>query len=432
MIFLSCPLSLLDRFQNFIGQTLESLTSISRTTMFRTQMEVSSELRFKFFNQIKDVGRDWDRAAPMDNLFLQRPYLEVLERYPPDGTRMAYLVFYQGQEPIGVALCQIKKFKAIDSLQDLDGAGNYLQAVQNWMRKCVACMITSDVLICGNLLLTGEHGYYFNPEKIDPEKAIALLDNSLRAVASDLKGRELKTPVTLIKDVEPARLETRAELNKRGYFIFQIQPNMVLPLKFDSFEGYLSAMSTKYRTRAKRAFKKLDGIEFRTLDVRGIENALPELHRMYQEVAQSAGFNMVTLNPGYLLGLKQSLGDKFNLVGLYLNDRLIAFYTTILNHQVMEAHFLGYEKEYNHDHQVYLNMLYRMVSEAIQAGAQEIIFARTALEIKSSVGAEPHQLNCCVRHDNPWINRLAGVALEYLSPTEQWVQRHPFKSHEIA
>jgi hypothetical protein len=68
-----------------------------------------------------------------------------------------------------------------------------------------------------------------------------------------------------------------------------------------------------------------------------------------------------------------------------------------------------------------------MVREGIESGAHEIVFARTALEIKSSVGAVPQQLNCYVKHQNSILNRFTNTAMDYLKPEEAWVQRHPFK-----
>lgn len=55
-------------------------------------------------------------------------------------------------------------------------------------------------------------------------------------------------------------------------------------------------------------------------------------------------------------------------------------------------------------------------------------FARTALEIKSSVGAVPENLYCYLRHQNPLVNKFTGTLLDYLKPVEEWLPRHPFKS----
>jgi hypothetical protein len=58
----------------------------------------------------------------------------------------------------------------------------------------------------------------------------------------------------------------------------------------------------------------------------------------------------------------------------------------------MDTYFLGYDDSIQREKMLYLNMLYDMIAYSINKGFKEIIFARTALEIKSSVGARPIQM----------------------------------------
>lgn len=234
-------------------------------------------------------------------------------------------------------------------------------------------------------------------------------------------------PVILIKDIAPENHDQRKQLIGQGFTEFEIQPNMVLNLHFEGMDGYLGAMSTKYRTRAKRAFKKLDGIERKKLSLAEIQLELPTIYRLYRDIANNAGFNMVDLNEQYLAALERDLSDHFQMFAYYLDGKLIAFYTTIQNHEELEAHFLGYDKALNHDYQLYLNILYDIVRIGLKAGCKRVVFARTALEIKSSVGAEPHDLCCYLRHQNAMANKLVPTILDYLKPVEEWLPRHPFK-----
>ena len=121
------------------------------------------------------------------------------------------------------------------------------------------------------------------------------------------------------------------------------------------------------------------------------------------------------------------LGEHFRMFAYYQDGHLLAFYTTIKNHDELEAHFLGYDKEHNHDKQLYLNILYDIIRIGLESGCHQIVFARTALEIKSSVGAEAHDLWCYLRHQNSIANKFAGTVLDYLKPVEEWQPRHPFK-----
>jgi hypothetical protein len=49
-------------------------------------------------------------------------------------------------------------------------------------------------------------------------------------------------------------------------------------------------------------------------------------------------------------------------------------------------------------------MLYDMIAYSINKGYKKIIFARTALEIKSSVGAKPIEMYGLMKHSNYFIN----------------------------
>src|SRR5690606_35030339 len=126
------------------------------------------------------------------------------------------------------------------------------------------------------------------------------------------------------------------------------------------------------------------------------------------------------------LSLKENLGDDFLLYGYFSGEKLIGFDTLIRNGNAMETYFLGYDAQEQRHRMLYLNMLYNMIGYAIKKKFKTVIFARTALEIKSSVGAEPLELYGFMKHTNPVIQRLLPRLFRYFEPEAQWQQRHPF------
>lgn len=384
--------------------------------------------RTVFFRSIGATGPDWEAAAPPDNLFLQRPFLSAVEQCPPMGISLGYLIFYKGMRPVGVAVLQGLAFKGSDQLDaslDVPTLG--------WNRKLkrvVASCIDFFTLICGTLLATGEHAYWFDPKWVAPDEQPVLLHAGLAVARRQWPTQGSAPTVTMIKDVSPERKPEGLFFAQQRYAPFEIQPNMTLALPYANMEEYLGHMSTKYRTRAKRAFKKAQGIERRELLETDLQAAQARMYELYRSVATAAEFNLVTLQPTYFLTLKRVLGEQFRVFGYYKDGQLVAFYTVLFNYRCLEAHFLGYDKALNHDMQLYLNMLYDMVRLGIEGGFSEMIFARTALEIKSSVGAVPQQLLCYLQHHSAWLNPLAGCIIEYVKPVEEWVQRHPFKTEE--
>lgn len=423
LFFFACTMTNSTRMHPIIATTAKKTSSRAAAT--------TPVFRHAFFRSIEAAASDWDAAAPPDDLFLQRPFLTVLENHPPVGMRFGYLIFYCNEEPVGVALCQFKYFKGDDNINESEHESKndpcFFNGLAKWFKRWVAGIVAADILICGNMLLTGEHGYWFDDQKISPAKAAELLEKALTDVVEKMERQSMKLPITLVKDIVPARVEERNVLGKTGYIEFCIQPNMVMPLPYKHFDEYLEAMSTKYRTRAKRAFKKAAGIVKKELSLADIQRELPRIYSLYTDIARNAGFNMVDLNEDYIPALKRDLPNHFHLFAYYLEGCLVAFFTTIQNGTELDAHYLGLDKDLNHDLQLYLNILYDIVRAGIESGSERIVFARTALEIKSSVGAVAEDLYCYLRHQNSIANHFTGRLLDYLKPVEEWQPRHPFK-----
>jgi len=201
--------------------------------------------------------------------------------------------------------------------------------------------------------------------------------------------------------------------------------------KWKTFEDYLASMHSKYRVRAKKAIKTGLVLEKKSFTEEQIFENKETLYKLYQNVAEKSGFNLVNLNVNYLHALKKQFKDDFTLDAYFLDGKIIAFYTTLLNGHELEAHFLGFDQELSRKHKVYLNILYDIVKIGIARQVEKIVYARTALEIKSSVGARAHEMYCYMRHPNAFSNKFVAPILDYLKPDhEGWTPRQPFKDRE--
>jgi len=373
---------------------------------------------------IEEIAHHWQLAAPSHDEFLQVPYLAFMESRPPGGNmHFRYLVFYKNNLPVGVAYCQISELRIREALTD-PTLSPFRQKLNNTILKAA----DMNALFCGNILLTGEHGAHFNAA-IDVKNQSLLLKEGMDALKNQCKKEGEHISLLLIKDLDaPRKTELHPNLGS-DYKEFSIQPKMILDIRkgWNTFEDYLASMTSKYRVRAKRAFKKGKGIEKRELNLESIKAFLPRIDELYKCIAEGAGFNVVTLDGEYFLNFKRHFPKKFRIHGYFLEDEMIAFYTTFRNQEELEAHFLGFANETNRRYQVYLNILYDLIREGIEVKAGYINFARTALEIKSSVGAAPVDLFYLGKHTNALKNTLFVPILAYFNPTIDWIQRKPFK-----
>lgn len=372
---------------------------------------------------IAEIAQHWQLAAPPHDEFIQVPYLTFMESRPPGDMHFRYLVFYKNNQPIGVAYCQISELKIREALTD-PTLSTFRQKLNDTILKAA----DMNALFCGNILLTGEHGCHFK-EEIDIKTQSLLLKEGMEALKNQCKKEGEHISLLLIKDLDAPRKTALHPNLGTDYKEFSIQPKMILNLRkeWTTFEDYLAAMTSKYRVRAKRAFKKGTGIEKRELSIESIKAFLPRIDELYKCIADGAGFNVVTLDGEYFLNFKRHFPEKFRLYGYFLEDEMIAFYTTFRNQEELEAHFLGFANETNRNYQVYLNILYDLIRKGIEQRAGYINFARTALEIKSSVGAAPVDLFYLGKHTNALKNALFTPILAYFNPTVDWIQRRPFK-----
>ena len=93
----------------------------------------------------------------------------------------------------------------------------------------------------------------------------------------------------------------------------------------------------------------------------------------------------------------------------------------------MDTYFLGYDAAVQKEKMLYLNMLYDMVGYAIKKKFTHVIFARSAMEIKSSIGAVADDVYGMIKHTNPLINKFMARLFTYFDPAVQWKPRSPFK-----
>ncbi len=397
---------------------------------YRTINEVRKNAPPQYFDNIDNTGsKNYDFFQNLD-------YLEAVECTPPDDFSFAYLVIHNTitGNLAGFFACQIKYFDASKSLNYNAETASIFEKFKINSQKLIAKLTRFSTLIIGNLTLTGQHSFYFNEAEInDFELKKRLYTEGVSFLKKQLLDKhKIKIASVFVKDFyqNSANYALMQAVKNQGYNEFQVEPNFVFELNPDwkKMDDYLNALGSKYRVRAKRAFKKLgENVEKKEFfEERILANQL-KINDLYAQVSKNAGFNLVDLNKDYFLKMKINLDNKFRVFGYFLDTQLIGFYTTIDNGEELEAHFLGYDAALNHEHQIYLNMLFDLINLGIDNKFKRIVFSRTAHEIKSSVGAEPIEMSLFMKHDNFIMNRLLLSILRVLSPREKWTPRTPFK-----
>ena len=376
---------------------------------------------YQIYSSIAKLPEKWDKVAH-ENAFLQTPYLKVLEESAPTNMQCFYVGIFEKNSLIGVALAQYLDLNKLESFGERD------QCIKTYIRNFIFKNFASHALFLGNNMITGQNGYTFNKE-IDAITIAEILSNCAKVITRYFKKQDIKIHIVSFKDFYQ---ESATELKKSNFSLlyeFNTQPNMIFELQnqWKTNTEYIEALTKKYRDQYKRAHKKFEGIETRELSLDEIILKENRIYELYFHVAKNAPFNTFFLAKNHFSSFKRQCGPKFILVGYYLKNELVGFHTLLVNGKTLETYFLGYDEQIQKEKMLYLNMLYNMTQFGIENQFKKIIFGRTALEIKSSIGAKPVIMSGFIYHTNKWINRILPKIFPNLEPSLVWQQRHPFK-----
>lgn len=332
-----------------------------------------------------------------------------------------FIGFFEEEKLVGIVITQFLFAEKLESFGDRDKC--LKTSVRNFAFKNFA----SHVLFVGNNMLTGQNAFAFD-ENIKQLKAIKTLHKAINQLKKDLKAKGRKVHITSIKDFTQEEIEPLQAEFKNNY-TFSTQPNMIFEINqnWKTEQDYIDALSKKYRDQYKRARKKSEGIEKQKMSLSDIKNHEDAIYELYFHVAKNAPFNTFFLARNHFSFFKEIMKDDFLLYGYFLDGKLIGFNTLIRNGDIMDTYFLGYDESIQREKMLYLNMLYDMIAYSIKKGFRKIVFARTALEIKSSVGAKPVNMYGLITHSNALINHNIGRFFNYLEPKTDWQERNPFK-----
>ncbi|PCJ67321.1 MAG: hypothetical protein COA58_03095 [Bacteroidetes bacterium] len=392
-------------------------------THCNTQRLEVKNLETVFCDSINDVNqKDWDTIVDNRNTYLSIPYLKAIESGLGQYD-FRYVIFYDTlRNPIGVTYCQI-----ISITSNEINTKALVQRMGGMLPKSLINSIDMRILICGNAFASGENGFLFNPD-IFSKQALEVVSSAIDEIHQIEKKRGKKIAVTLIKEFWPESFDSISFLKEKGCSEIDIDVNMVLTLhdSWNTFEDYLKAMNSKFRTKAKQVLKKSEALEIVDFDVPTIEARLEQIDALYSTIVDRANFSFGRLNAQTLLNVKRALGEDFLFKGYYLKSELIGFSTATAFDDVLDGNFIGLDYDYNQEYAVYQRMLYDFVKHALSIGAKYVKIGRTAEEIKSGIGALPINMKFYAKHRNKVTNALLKPFVSKLKPSD-FNLRKPFK-----
>lgn len=376
----------------------------------------ASGLEARVYTSVAEIPPSlWDACG--GGLFLSREYLAALEAAPPANLRLLFVCLLDEGGPAAIAHLQVLRFDP-DLQRQLGPRGSF----HRHLHDVFTTHLYDSALICGNILLSGEHAYAMRPG-VDERRVV----QGLAEVAHGIRQREPNVGAVVMKDFRADTGDADAVLADYGFRAFDAGPGLVIPIRpeWTTFERYVASMKGKYRRRTEAVLKKGRALERRPLQADDLRARAADLQRLYEEVAGRADFRPFRLDAALFAELADRLGDRFTCDGWFDGDRLVAFTTRLFDGATVEGYAHGLAEADNRKWELYQHILLDDVREAIARGCTVVRTGRTSIGMKSAVGAVPDAMTCWLRASGIGANHLVPVALRMVRPANEPV-RDPF------
>lgn len=393
----------------------------------------SSTLSHKLFYSIRSVNEEMEKWVFPSRLLLEPKYLQALEESCIRGMETVYVLIFDEKKAVGLIYFQAINLaaKELGSIIHLDPYGKFLNLVSDKLNRLLFSHEPGQanwLLVCGNMNVSGQ--YAFSCLSGYEKPLCLLLPEIILHINQELEKRG-KLSAVIVKDFPFSDDPLQPILEKEGFIRFVMDPIMVIDHINDwqTFDDYLNAMSAKYRLRANNAIKKIANLTERNFELEEIEKNAGRINELYLAVQQRSPVRVLKPDVNCFIQYKKHLGKNFFFKALYHDEKLIAFMTGIFNDRDYEAHHIGIDYHYNKEYALYQNILYLFIKEAINVKVKTLSFGRTALEMKTTVGAKPVDHAAYMRLNNKLLNKLVKPFLPSASPSN-WIPRDPFKNND--
>jgi hypothetical protein len=393
--------------------------------------------RTKYSSDIMAYKTDWYSSVSElfeasglrpENVFLQNEYLESLEQGGPSAAGYRYALVRNGKKAVAVVYVQLIPF-SLNGVDEMIRDKPYRRLLKTVRALLGAYLFRNDsdrksiLLVCGNMCVSGDHGVF----STDRNALAKLLPGLLQDLTHAL-SEKYRVIAQIVKDFPEDDDPFGQVLKSRRFFRLDMDPVMKLrfPDEVYDIQAYCAALSSKYRVRYNQTLKKIVDCEWRDLSLAEMEKHRSEMQGLYSAVQDKAPLKIMDVDMDYLISLKRKMGKSVRCSALFEGQQMLAFTTGILNGEEFEAHHIGLDYGQNRHRALYLNVLFHYIEMALESGARTVCFGRTALEMKTTVGAVPVYFNAFMKLSNGFLNGFVRCLLPDPAP-HNWIPRSPFR-----
>lgn len=372
----------------------------------------------RHYTTSSDLPKVWDDFVPQGH-FLQSKQLHITELTNLPDISFLYVLVLKNNIPVLTAGFQLLnlKHKHINPQQ--------VTPLQNIGWRFFTNIVRPKLLVGGHLfrhdvasLSCATHLDHFDAYTYYK----AAIDKALEITCAS---------AVLIKDM-PEKLAKYYQNYDPEYIMLRndISMEMNIPESWATIQDYEKSLKHKYAQRFRKTRHPWDQLTIRELDNNEVKQRQQELFDLYAMVTNHQKVRIGLLSPEFLTVMHEH-NERLKIWGIFDGELLIGFFSAWVYEQAFDMFYIGFDYNKNQEYNLYFNILFFAVEQAISLRKEKLILGRTALDAKARLGCKPRYLSTFLYIKNRFVRQRIMQAQKNINNNEgAWESRHPFgKNH---
>ena len=265
-------------------------------------------------------------------------FFRTLDQTTTGQFKNCYVTVYDGSQMVCIAPCFIMDYPLETTIE------GPLRKIIEIIKKVFPHFLSLRVLVCGSSACEGRIGI-----KSDhyPE-VFSRLVGTLFSLA-----RKEKTALIAFKDFPPTALSILAPLRCMGFHEIQGYPSAKLPIRFKSFDEYLSSLSRSTRKDLKRKFIKSTDIKIEVETRSDLGEDLDYAYELYVNTLKKSDIRFEIMPKTFFRKISINMPDETKYFLWKLDGKLIAFNLCLVSNGVLVDAYIGMDYDFAHKYHLY-------------------------------------------------------------------------------
>jgi len=375
-----------------------------------------NQVSVQCFRNVDEIPESWDVLIPPHH-FLSRTNIVINEKARLADISYRYVLLTKNNIPVAAAHFQVLTIQR-EHLNE-----SALKPMQKTGWRIFSALFHPKLLVAGHLFRHDISSFYCSG-KIDAFESFRLYQQAI-----DIVLKETCASAILVKDV-PVHLVTYFQHYAPLYLTLRNDISMELNINesWHVIADYEKALKHKYAQRYRKIRGLWGTVEVRELTTEEAYDNKQRIFELYRQVCEKQPARIGILNAEYIPILKAHYPESLRIWGIFKEAKMIGFYSAWVKEDVFDMFYIGFDYIYNAELQLYFNILYCTIEEAIKLNKKKLILGRTALDAKARLGCKPRYLSTFLFIRNRFL-RMAIQQLQANAQSQEgaWEERHPLK-----